>query len=319
MRKRALFVFDWQQMTNQHFQFVEDHAVHYDELIFLLDRPDEWGSPLSPVRQLSCGGMLELLNAVLAQRLNKPFYLLPVAGKGQPDLYHWLRWKILCPSFEKAYTDKPDRMVHMHSVLQVPVEVAEITQQGFGHSPLKEELTRDILLKRTHRGLFITRAQPFHLGHAAFIEQMKQEEEEVIIVLAMANKSHQPTDIATAGERMEMVRPWLDEILPGRYYLVPLPYSDFIMENIYEMKYLLPSFNRVYTSNPTIATMATTAGYVVKSLKEPIAVSGTMIRDRMRNDQPYKDHVPETVYRYLLDSGIPERLKKLHEKETRLL
>jgi nicotinamide-nucleotide adenylyltransferase len=247
------------------------------------------------------------------KRLNKPYYLLPVAGRGQPDLYHWLRWKILCPSFEKVYIDKPDLRALMQLVLQIAVEGINIPQDGNELARAAENEPRAV-----SRGLFITRAQPFHLGHAAFIEQMKEEVEEVIVVLAMANRSHQQTDIATAGERMEMVLPWLNATLPGRHYLVPMPYSDFTMENMYEMKYLLPSFSQVYTTNPTISAMAITAGYEVRSLGKSIAISATMIRDCMLNERPYKDYLPETIYDYVLDSGIPERLRKIHEKETRL-
>ena len=347
MPKRALFVFDWQRLTEQHFRFVEDQAARYDELIFLIDRPDERMAPAMAVKQLSCGSLLELLNGTLSTRLNKPFYILPVAGKALPNLYYWLRCKMLCPPIEQVYIDQQDLLAPILSILKTPVEIVEIVNAGSGRSLFMEDIIKEILFHRSHRkglvgwlnqtgenfaepgeasddwkptsrGLFITRAQPWHLGHAAFIEQMKEEVEEVIVVLAMANKSHQPTDIATAGERMEMVLPWLHENLPGRFYLVPMPYSDFTMENIYELAYLLPSFQQVYTSNPTIEAMAVTAGYAIRSLQKPIAASGTMIRDCIRNDQPYQEHLPETIYHYLQGSAIPERLKKIHERENRL-
>jgi len=327
MPTRALFVFDWQRLTEQHFRFVEEQAARYDEFIFLIDRPDERMLPSVGVRHLSCGSLMELLKESLSVRLNKPCYILPVAGKGLPNLYYWLHCKILCPSFEQVYTDQQELLSPMLGILKTLVEVIEIVNAGNERSIFMEGLMKEIFHDRRNdsgnykpasRGLFITRAQPWHLGHAAFVEQMKEEVEEVIVLLAMANKSHQPTDIATAGERMEMVMPWLQENLAGRFYLAPMPYSEFTMENMYELRYLLPSFQTVYTSNPTIEAMAVTAGYGVRSLQKPIAVSGTLVRECIRTNQPYEHYLPPPTYHYIRASTIPARLKKIHEQENRL-
>jgi nicotinamide-nucleotide adenylyltransferase len=301
MAKRALFVFDWQRLTEQHLAFIITQAERYDELIFLVDRSEEFGKPLH------AGELLTALKSIFSLRLDKPYYLFPVIGKGMPVLYHWLRWRILCPAFSVVYIDNPIIQTQLQHVLKTTVEV---------FSPKD----RDPLLlsaRQATRGLFIKRAQPFHLGHAAFIQQMEQEVEEAIIVVAMANRSHQPADIATAGERVEMIQPWLQAVIPQRHYLIPLPYSDFTMENLYELEYLLPSFEYIYTSNPTIMAMADTAHYFVRQLHKNIDVSSTMIRDCILKDQPYREYLPESVYNYLQRSDIPGRIKKLEEKEKR--
>jgi nicotinamide-nucleotide adenylyltransferase len=313
MRKRALFIFNWQNLSAKHLSFLEDQSKIVDELILLIDRTSIPLSNAAFAVQLPCGELMALLNSVLSARLNKPYYFFPVAGKGAPDLYYWLRCKMLCPPFEIIYTDKPELQPVLQAALQVPVKVMET----FANESPIDLLAIPVETKPMNRGLFITRAQPFHLGHAAFIEQMKAEVEEVIVVIAMANISHQPADVATAGERMEMILPWLAATLPGRFYLSPLPYSDFTMENIYEMEHLLPSFRHVYTSNPVVEAMTSTAGYKVRSLNKPIAISATMIRQCILDDRPYKDYVPETVHHYLQTSAIPQRLKKIHEKESR--
>jgi nicotinamide-nucleotide adenylyltransferase len=312
MHKRALIVFDWPNLTAGQLHFLEVQSQHYDEFVLLIHR-DTLFSPHGTEKRPSCGGLMASLNTLLSARLSKPFYLFPIADTETADLYYWLRCKILCPAFEKVFTDNQAWQQTAQTAFRLPVDwIAGNDEKSSGRL-----ISFDVADKPVSRGLFITRAQPFHLGHAAFLEQLAAEQEEAIVVLAMANRSHQPADIATAGERMEMILPWLTSKLPRRYYLVPLPYSDFTMENIYELDHLLPAFSRIYTNNPTIEAMAATAGYSIRSLQKPVAISSTMIRECILKDLPYHNYVPDSVYHYLQNSAIPQRLKKLHEKEVR--
>jgi nicotinamide-nucleotide adenylyltransferase len=312
MRKRALIIFDWPNLTAGQLHFLEAQSQLYDELILLIHR----GS-IAPTNDTdsrpSCGALMASLNTLLPARLSSPYYLFPVTGGEAGDLHYWLRCRILCPAFEKVFTDTQEWQRSAQTALRLPVEWIARNDSELPVTPPPADAPG----KPVSRGLFITRAQPFHLGHAAFLEQLAAEQEEVIVILAMANRSHQPGDIATAGERMEMVLPWLAARLPRRSYLIPLPYSDYTMENIYELDHLVPAFSQIYTNNPTIEAMAATAGYGIRRLQRPVAISGTMIRDCILRDLPYSSYVPENVYRYLQHSAIPQRLKKLHEHESR--
>lgn len=306
MTKRALFVCDWCKLSNNQLMLLTDLSEHYEELIFLIDRAEEI---------IGLGDLWVQLQGIFSKRINKPFYLFPIVRKGVSDLYHWLRWRILCPPFEKVYidTDETSQQHAMEAVLRMPVEV-------IGRSENKEEMvfSSDDMLPSRSRGLFILRAQPFHRGHAAIIEQMSQESEEIIVVVAMANVSHSAENIATGGERLAMILPFLYETVPHRYYLATMAYSEFSLENFYELEYLLPPFTCVYTNNPSVEALAKSCAYPTKAVIVDQYVSGTMIRERMRCCLPYEEYLPPNVFTFLSQSGIDTRLKMINAKEMRL-
>lgn len=303
MIKRTLFVINWQQFTERHRLWITEQAGKCDELIFLIEDTQLLPDGITP------GALLARIHSFLSSFIAIPFYLLPVPAKGVTPPYNWLRWRILCPPFQKVFTDNAVHQRAMEQALRVPVTVLPpLAGVGVEIEPAGLEKSR---------GLFITRAQPFHNGHLAFIEQMKAEVDELIIVIAMANRSHQLADIATAGERLAMVLPVLEQTVPGRYYLAALPYSDFTMENIYELEWLLPAFTRVYTTNPSVAVMAATAGYETVALQQRLTVSSTLVRDGMVKGLPVDAYVPATVLAFIQQHGIDRRLQQLHEKENR--
>ncbi|BAV08671.1 nicotinamide-nucleotide adenylyltransferase [Filimonas lacunae] len=303
MCKRALLAFNWRKLTRAHLNCIQQQALLYDELVLVM--PDAAG--LSTDNTYSCGQWMTHLHHWLQQHISIPFYLLPIPGKGVEPVLSWLRWRILCPAFQQVITDETTWHAQMETVLRTPVTVIEA---GNDVLPVTAALP-------CRRGLFITRAQPFHNGHLAYIQQMQQEVDELIVVIAMANRSHQQHDIATGGERLAMVKPVLQQVAPGRYYLVALPYSDFAMENLYELEYLLPAFDTVYTVNPSVIVMAQTAGYATKGLDARITVSSTLIRNCMIQHQPYAGYVPQSVHDYIEQQGIAARLRQLQEKENR--
>ena len=74
------------------------------------------------------------------------------------------------------------------------------------------------------RGAFIGRFQPFHLGHLATVKYALRSY--VIIVIGSAQKSHEPRNPFTAGERIEMIRDSLQadkEISIDKILLIPVP------------------------------------------------------------------------------------------------
>lgn len=305
MKTRALFIFNWRNISDTHITCIQQQAEQHDELIFLIDEADQLTTPLT-------GTLLTHLHHLFSGLLSVPFYLLPFAGKGSGPLYRWIRWRIHCPAFSKVFTDDAESAAAMQTLLKTRVSVVAA---GNTHTAIRREPA--IADKKIQRGLFITRAQPFHNGHVAFIEQMKTEVEEVIVLIAMANRSHQINDLLTAGERLAMVGPVLEAIIPGRYYLAALPYSDYSMENFYELEALLPPFDAVYTSNPSVSVMAADAGYTIKSLQKKLSVSSTQIRHHLLHGEDYRACVPQQVYEQLELAGIGSRLQRLAAKEER--
>lgn len=299
MRRRALFVFDWLKLTAATLTFIENKSIDCDEMIFIIDRADEL--PF-------CGDLITKLQSLFSKRLNKPFYLLPMLCKGLPNHYYWMRWRFLAPLFQIVYTDQVDNQFLLHTVLHTPVEVFESRKDT-----LFLNVNKRLPVKK--RGLFITRAQPFHLGHVALLNAMKQDVDELILLVAMANQSHTIKNIATGGERLEMCLPWLNEVWSSRYFLVALPYSDFSMENFFELEFLLPKFDKVHTSNPDVAVLAESAGFATQFYPIQNIIRGSLIRDCFRQNLPFEEYVPESTLQLLTGAKIPERFRALFTME----
>lgn len=301
MKKRAVFLFNWHKLTAATLAFIQQQGKEFEELVFVIGQAERLHQPAS-------GVLMEQLKQLFSEHILQPWYLVPVAQKTTTDTYYWLRLQLLCPPFQQAFIDQGD-VARLQAIWQVPVQ----HYLPIAGNPL---ITHTALEKKT-RGLFITRAQPFHLGHAAFIDQMAGEVDEVICLIAKANVSHTATDPATAGERLQMTRLYLEDVLPERYYLAALPYSEVVMENFYELPLLLPAFQYVYTSNPSVQAMAVSAGYTVRSLHRPVPGTATAVRDCLLQQQDYEALVPRQVYAFLQASGLDKRLQLIHEKEKR--
>lgn len=299
MTKRALFVFDWDHITNQYLTFIQKKSEQFDELIFLIDKADQ---------KVHCGQMLLHLRSTFNPCLKIPFYILPLLQRGLSDIAYWLRWRILCPSFERVYIDQASMQQPLQSILRQPVEI--FTQPEEFH-------ILNFSSQNCSRGLFISRLQPFHVGHAEILQRMSQMVEEILIIIAMGNKSHEFNNIATGGERLAMINGYMHASFPQRYHLVALPYSHYSMENFYELEYLLPPFQSVHTNNPQVAAMAHTAGYPVISHSIQKKISSTIIREQIAKGEDYAPNVPANTYQFLQESEIPMRLRQLHTKENR--
>jgi nicotinamide-nucleotide adenylyltransferase len=56
------------------------------------------------------------------------------------------------------------------------------------------------------RAFYIGRFQPFHLGHYSVITSIARDVDELVIGIGSAQKSHEPKNPFTAGERVMMIR-----------------------------------------------------------------------------------------------------------------
>lgn len=305
MCNRTLLVTDWQKLTELQLTYIQHLATGCDELIILLEE-----ACLYPAGTVSAvgGDFIVQLRQLLHTHISIPFYLLPVPSRGASPLYSWLKWRVVCPAFHQIFTDQANNLQAMKHVLRVPVfQLPPAT----GYS-----VTWPVTGNRQPvRGLFVTRAQPLHNGHVACLQQMLQEVEEVIVVIAMAERSHQATNVATGGERLAMVLPVLQQLAAGRYYLAAFPYSDYFMENLYELECLLPAFQYIYTTNPGTMAMAATGDYPVRGFNTGLPVSSTLVRECMLQETPYEQYVPASVFKQLQQTAMAQRLRQIMAKE----
>ncbi len=141
-----------------------------------------------------------------------------------------------------------------------------------------------------------------------------------MIVVGSAQKSYEPRNPFTAGERIWMIKESLSseaEFDARRVLIVPVPDVDVHSSWAGQIDMLVPSYDLVFSNDSF--TLMLFRERAVKVVEAPLykrgQLSGTLIRDRMaRGDVRWKDFVPAAVARILREIGGAERLKAIAEK-----
>ena len=83
-------------------------------------------------------------------------------------------------------------------------------------------VARHAASSRRDVAIFILRAQPFHFGHRAVIEQALTQAEHIVLLLGSAHQPRSPRNPFTHNERAAMIRASFDESENARIHIVPL-------------------------------------------------------------------------------------------------
>lgn len=175
-------------------------------------------------------------------------------------------------------------------------------------------------MKKTRRGLFLGRFQPYHNGHHAVIKQIceSREIDELIIAIGSAQESHTLTDPFTAGERIMMITKALQDLKPPITTYV-LPIEDIERNSLYvaHMRSLTPTFEIVYSNNPLVQQLFEERGIAVRLLPyiERAQWDGTKIRELILNGDDWKDYVPPAVAQVIEEIGGVERLRHIQKTD----
>ncbi|HIH44838.1 MAG TPA: nicotinamide-nucleotide adenylyltransferase [Candidatus Methanoperedenaceae archaeon] len=160
------------------------------------------------------------------------------------------------------------------------------------------------------RGLYIGRFQPYHLGHHTVIRQISADVDELIIAIGSAQRSHEPDNPFTAGERVLMVTRALSELCV-KHYAIPV---EDIQRNVLWASHVIsmvPPFDVVYSNNPLVTRLFREA--VVPVEHSPLfkrkEYSGTEIRRRMLSGEEWEHLVPGSVAAIINEVGGVERLR----------
>jgi nicotinamide-nucleotide adenylyltransferase len=168
---------------------------------------------------------------------------------------------------------------------------------------------------KSQRALFVGRFQPFHLGHQEAILQILRENEEVIIVIGSAQKSHDVDNPFTAGERIMMIRDTLNalEVEATRYYLIPIPDASMHVLWTSQVIAYCPNFSVVYSNEPLTRCLFKEVGREVKPIPmlQRKIYCATEIRKRMLHDGNWQQLVPSSVVKVIDKIHGVERLKDL--------
>jgi len=164
------------------------------------------------------------------------------------------------------------------------------------------------------RAFYIGRFQPFHNGHLSVIHKVCKENDELIIGIGSAQISHTPTDPFTAGERILMItRTLATSNIQKMWYVIPIEdvqRNALWISHIYAMT---PPFDKVYSSNPLVTRLFMEKNMPVCSpiMHERHSLSGTEIRRRICNNEPWHDLVPAEVVQVMNEIDGAARLSDL--------
>jgi nicotinamide-nucleotide adenylyltransferase len=162
------------------------------------------------------------------------------------------------------------------------------------------------------RGFYIGRFQPYHNGHQSVLEHIAHEVDEIVIGIGSAQLSHLTDNPFMAGERVLMITRALTS-LGCPFYVIPI---EDIQRNalwVAHVRSMTPPFDLCYSSNPLVMQLFKEAGIKVQSpeMYEREILSGTEIRRRMLDGEPWKDLVPPEVIRVLHEIDGVGRLRQI--------
>lgn len=167
-------------------------------------------------------------------------------------------------------------------------------------------------------GLFVGRFQPFHKGHLATVRFALSKVDQLVIVVGSAQKSHEPKNPFTAGERVRMIKESLDseKIDPGRILIIPVPDVDVHSLWTQQVDMLVPKYDVVFANDPFTLMLFREKG--VKTVEAPLVdrseMQATEIRRRMAAGEKWRDLVPAPVERIIKEINGIERVKAIAER-----
>lgn len=166
------------------------------------------------------------------------------------------------------------------------------------------------------RALFIGRFQPFHLGHFRALEWILSREDEVIVGIGSAQRSFEPENPFTAGERALMVWSTLRAAnVLERVLIVMIPDTFFEHSKwVCNVKTYSPPFEVIYTNDELSKLLLEEAGLNVEPIPffERNKYSGTLIRSLMaKRDETWRSLVPAEVANVIDSINGEERVYRI--------
>jgi nicotinamide-nucleotide adenylyltransferase len=170
-------------------------------------------------------------------------------------------------------------------------------------------------------GLFIGRFQPFHKGHLATVKFALERVEQLVIVVGSAQKSHEPRNPFTAGERIRMIKQSLDiddETDVRRILIIPVPDTDVHALWTHQVDMLVPKYDVVFANDLFTLMLFQEKG--IKALEAPLyrrdEMKATEIRKRMIAEEIWEDLVPIPVSKVIKEINGVERVKALSRRDA---
>ena len=172
----------------------------------------------------------------------------------------------------------------------------------------------------TTNGLFIGRFQPFHKGHLAAAKFALSRVNQLVIVVGSAQKSHEPKNPFTAGERIMMIKESLDadsEADVRRILIIPVPDSDVHSLWTHQVNMLVPKYDVVFAND--LFTLMLFREQGIKAIEAPLyrreEMRATEIRKRMAAEENWEDLVPKPVSKVIKEIKGVERVRTISQRD----
>lgn len=167
-------------------------------------------------------------------------------------------------------------------------------------------------------GLFVGRFQPFHKGHLATVKFALGKVDQLVVVVGSAQKSHEPKNPFTAGERVRMIKESLDsdKVDSGRILIIPVPDVDVHSLWTRQVDMLVPKYDVVFANDPFTLMLFRERG--VKTVEAPLVdrneMQATEVRKKMAAGEAWENLVPAPVALIIKEINGVERVKAIAER-----
>ena len=160
--------------------------------------------------------------------------------------------------------------------------------------------------------LFVTRAQPFHLGHMKVIREILKKNKNIVILIGSTQSRGTRKNPFSAREREEMITRALKAGRIRNYEIVRV--DDIFNDQLWVARVnKVCKFDVVYSMNPWTIRCFKRAGIRVRkhSLYRRKSCSGSEIRERIARNRKWEALVPRAVGEYIREIRGVARVKKL--------
>jgi cytidyltransferase-like protein len=159
-------------------------------------------------------------------------------------------------------------------------------------------------MKKYKVGFYIGRFQPYHKGHHSIVQAMQEQCEHIIIGLGSAQEERTPRNPFSVALRTKMI---YDSVYPSYniriipIYDRPVPandsrWGDYVMHQVRETTGVVPDVIFEGDEVERESWFANTGLPIVRIPRTEIPISGTQIREIIKNeDDPYDtlwDYIP---------------------------
>ena len=153
--------------------------------------------------------------------------------------------------------------------------------------------------------LFIGRFQPFHNGHLSVWQDIcnNLEVDQIIIGIGSSQYADTEDNPYSIEIREQMIKLVGDNEMANcnkKYTIVPIPDIHDNNNWVNHVKNIVGDFNLVYTGNELVAKLFKEKKYSVEQVKMQTGISGTKIREMIKNnDQSWKENIPSSTINLL--------------------